>query len=143
MSYSYQAFVMLPTENSPSPECVKDRLQQVFHASQERLGEQVNPEPQIAIDSDCLTISIEDWQMRIYLNCDPCVSIESQDIAATHLESADPKQAALSTCGFRLELSCDLDPHLDRFNYYINVLEALATFPGAIIFNPSTTGFIE
>ncbi len=135
MSYSYQAFIMLPTENSPSPESVKDRLQPVFDT--------VNPMAQFAIEPDCLIISIDNWQIRIYSNNDPSVLLESQEIAAEHLEPEDPKQSALSRCGFRLEVSCDVDPNMDRFNYYIHVLEALTTFPNAIVFDPTTTGFIE
>jgi hypothetical protein len=126
---------MLPTDNSPSLDRVKDLLQPVL--------EHVNPMTQFAIESDFISISIEDWQMRIWANSDPSVLIESQEIAAAHLEPEDPNQSTLLTYGFRLEISCDLDPNLDRFNYYIHVLEALETLPGAIIFNPSTAGFIE
>jgi hypothetical protein len=135
MSYSYQAFVMLPTENSPSPDLVKQQIQQRFDLA--------NPVAQIAIEPNHITITVEDWQLRIATNGDPYVLIESQEIAAAHLESDDPKQAELATYGFRLEISCDEDPNMDYFNYYIYVLEALSGFPGAIVFDPSTTGFIE
>jgi hypothetical protein len=135
MSYSYQAFVMLPTENSPSLDLVQQQIHQRFDGA--------NPPAQIAIESDCLTITVEDWQLRITANSDPSVLAESQEIAATHLEPEDPNQSILATYGFRLEISCDEDPNMDYFNYHIYALEALSEFPGAIVFDPSTTGFIE
>jgi hypothetical protein len=135
MSYSYQAFVMLPTEHSPSPDLVKQQIQQRFDLA--------NPLAQIEIEPDYITITVEDWQMRVCANSDPSVLEEAQEIAAKHLEPDDPKQAALVTYGFRLEISCDEDPNMDYFNCYIYVLEALSEFPDAIVFDPSTTGFIE
>ena len=135
MSYSYQAFVMLPTENSPAPDAVKQQIQQRFDLA--------HPVAQIAIEPDYITITIEDWQLRISANGDPYVLEEAQEIATQHLELGDPKRAALATYSFRLEISCDEDPNMDYFNCYIYVLEALSEFPGAIVFDPSTTGFIE
>ncbi len=135
MSYSYQAFVMLPTENSPSPDLVKQQIQQRVDG--------VNPPAQIAIEPDYITITVEDWQLQISANGDPYVLEEAVEIAAAHLEPEDPKRAILATYGFRLEISCDEDPNMDYFNYYIYALEALSEFPGAIVFDPSTTGFIE
>ncbi len=134
MSYSYQAWIMLPTDNSPSSECVKNRLQEVF--------DRVNPAAVFTIKPDYLIISIEDWQIQIYLNHDPAVLAESQEIAELYLEPNDPQKSALVNYGFRLEISCDRDRNLERFSYYIFVLEALETFAGAIVFNPITTGFI-
>jgi hypothetical protein len=135
MSYSYQAFVMLPTENSPSPDLVKQQLQQRFDLA--------NPLAQIAIEPEYISITVEDWQLRISANGDPYVLEEAQEIAAEHLEPDDPKRVALATYGFRLEISCDEDPNMDYFNYYIYALEALSEFSGAIVFDPSTSGFIE
>ncbi len=135
MSYSYQAFVMLPTENSPSSDLVKQQLQQRVDGA--------TPPAQIAIEPDYITITVADWQLRISANGDPFVLEEAQEIAATHLEPEDPKREILATYGFRLEISCDEDPNMDYFNYYIYALEALSEFPGAIVFDPSTTGFIE
>jgi hypothetical protein len=126
---------MLPTENSPSPDLVKQQIQQRFDLA--------DPPVQIAIEPDYITITIEDWQMRISANGDPYVLEEAQEIAAKHLEPDDPNRAILATHGFRLEISCDEDLNMDYFNCYIYVLEALSEFPGAIVFDPSTTGFIE
>jgi phosphoribosylaminoimidazole carboxylase (NCAIR synthetase) len=135
MSYSYQAFVMLPTENPPSLDLVKQHIHQRVDGA--------NPPARIAIESDYITITVEDWQLRIAANCAPDVLVEAQEIAAKHLEPEDPKRTMLATYGFRLEISCDEDPNMDYFNYYIYALEALSGFPGAIVFDPSTTGFIE
>lgn len=126
---------MLPKENAPSLDLVRQQIHQ--------RADGANPPAQIAIESDCITITVEDWQLRISANGDPDVLEESQEIAATHLEPEDPKRAILATYGFRLEISCDEDPNMDYFNYYIYALEALSEFPGAIVFDPSTTGFIE
>jgi hypothetical protein len=144
MLEGYQAFIMLPAHKAPSIELVKERLQQVF--------DRVDDLKSIEIAApDCLKIAIspsasgagEDWQMRVYTNHDPSVLAESQEIAASHMEPDDPRQPTLSTYDFRIEIGCDPDPNMDRFNHYVRVLESLSTLPGAIVFDPSTTGFIE
>lgn len=136
MLNGYRAFILLPAHNAPSIERVKHELQQVF--------DRVEAPTRIEItDPNCLTLSIADWQIRIYTNGDPSVLVEAQEIAAAHLEPDDPRQATLPTYDFRIEIGCDPDPRMERFNYYVYVLETLNNFPGAIVFDPTTTGFIE
>ena len=144
MLEGYQAKILLPSQDVPDLDSVKTKLQQVC--------DRIKAHTRLESDrSNCLTISIsapendppEDWLMRVYTNHEPHVLVESQEIAAAYMEPDDPRQAALATYGFRLEVSCDTDPDMDRFNYYVYVIEALASFPGAIVFDPTTTGFIE
>jgi hypothetical protein len=140
----YQAFIMLPARKAPSIDRVREQLQQVF----DRVDATARIE---TAEPNCLNITIspgasgasEDWQMRVYANHDPSVLTEAQEIAAAHMESDDPRKSALATYDFRIEIGCDPDPTMDRFNYYVHVLESLSTFPGAIVFDPTTTGFIE
>jgi hypothetical protein len=144
MLEGYQAFIMLPARAAPSIDRVLERLQQVF----DRVDDTARIE---TAESDCLKISIsqgesgarEVWQMRVYTNHDPSVLIEAQEIAAAHMEHDDPRKPTLATYDFRIEIGCDPDPQMERFNYYVHVLESLATLPGAIVFDPTTTGFIE
>ncbi len=140
----YQAFIMLPTPDDLSIDLVRAKLQQVF--------DRIDSPPQVETTlPDRLTISIArgdnstsaDWQIRVATNCTPSVLVEARAIAAAHLEPDDPRQTALATYPCRIEIGCDPDPTMDRFNYYVYVLEALETLPGAIVFDPTTTGFIE
>ncbi len=144
MLEGYQAFIMLPAGKAPSIDRVRAQLQQVF--------DRVDDTARIEIaEPDCLNITIslgarsasEDWLMRISTNHDPSVLVEAQEIAAAHMEPDDPRKPALATYEFRIEIGCDPDPTMERFNYYVHVLESLATLPGAIVFDPTTTGFIE
>jgi hypothetical protein len=135
MSYLYQAVVMLPTENQPTLDRIKDRLQKVF--------ERVDPIACIRINLDRLIIAIDDWQMNIYPQSSPDTIAASQNIADLYLEADDPQKSELANYGLHIEVSCHPDPQMDRFKYYVCVLDALADFPGAIVFNPSTKGFIE
>jgi hypothetical protein len=138
MSYVYQALVMLPTQNQPSFDRITDLLHQVF--------DRVAPTAQIDIRADLVTIAIDDWEMNISPHNDANTVVEAQTIARSYLAEDDPLSATdLENYGFHLEVNCapDEDPHMDRFRYYVSVLEALANFPGAIIFNPITKGFIE
>ena len=140
----YQAFIMLPSQKAPSIDQVRERLGQVFDLVDDRASiETVAP--------DCLNITIspgsngtsEDWQMRLYTNYDLSVLAEAQEIASSHMEPDDPRKPALATYDFRIEIGCDPDPQMDRFNHYVRVLGSLSTLPGAIVFDPTTTGFIE
>ncbi len=136
MLEGYQAFIMLPAQKAPSIELVKDRLLQVF----DRL--EVPTQVEI-ITANRLTISVPDWQMRVNINADPSVLVEARSIAAAHMEPDDSRKQTLATYDFRIEIDCDPDPRMERFNYYVHVLDALQIFPGAIVFDPTTTGFIE
>ncbi len=144
MLEGYQAFIMLPGQNAPSIDRVREQLQQVF----DRVNAAVSIE---TVAPNLINIAIsqgesgasEDWQMRVWTNSDPAVLIEAQEIAAEHMEHDDPRLAILATYDFRIEICCDPDPTMDRFNYYVYVLESLETLPGAIVFDPTTTGFIE
>jgi hypothetical protein len=144
MLEGYQAFIMLPAQKAPSIERVKEQLQQVF----DRVDNLTSIET-AAPDRLKITISptesgaSADWQMRLYTNHDPSVLEESQEIAASHMEHDDPRKPALATYAFRIEIGCDPDPSMERFNHYVRVLESLSTLPGAIVFDPTTTGFIE
>lgn len=140
----YQAFIMLPAQKAPSIEHVKEQLQQVF----DRVDDLASIET-AAPNSLNITISpsasgaSENWQMRVYANHDPSVLVEAQEIAASHMEPDDPRKPVLATYDFRIEIGCDPDPTMDRFNHYVRVLGSLSTLPGAIVFDPTTTGFIE
>jgi hypothetical protein len=140
----YQAFIMLPAQKAPSIEHVRERLQQVFDLVEDRASiETAAP--------GCLNITIspssngasENWQIRVYTNDDPSVLEEAQEIAAAHMEPDDPRKPTLATYDFRIEIGCDPDPTMDRFNHYVRVLGSLSTLPGAVVFDPTTTGFIE
>ena len=144
MLEGYQAFIMLPAHKAPSIDLVRERLQQVF--------DRIEADARIETTApNRLNISIapgdgdahEDWQMRICTNSNPSVLVEAQEIAAEHMEPDDIRKPILATYDFRIEIGCDPDPNMDRFNYYVNVLESLETLPGAIVFDPTTTGFIE
>jgi hypothetical protein len=141
----YRAFIMLPTTpDDLSIDLVRTKLGQVF--------DRIDSLAQVEITlPDLLTISIArgdsstsaDWQMRVTTNCTPSVLVEARAIASTYLEPDDPRQLTLATYPYRIEIGCDPDPTMERFNYYVYVLEALETLPGAIVFDPTTTGFIE
>jgi hypothetical protein len=144
MLEGYQAFIMLSAQTAPSIDRVREQLQQVF--------DRVDDTASIDLTTpNCLTIAIslsaigetQDWQMRVYTNHDPSVLVEAQEIATSHMEPDDPRKPTLATYDFRIEIATDPDPYLDRFNYYVHVLESLSTLPGAIVFDPTTTGFIE
>ncbi len=135
MSYVYQALVMLPNENQPSLDLIKEQLQQVF--------ERIDPLASIRVKLDRLIIAIDDWQMNIRPNSSPDTIVTSQEIADLYLDEDDLRRSDLANYGFHIEVDSTPDPQMDRFKYYVSVLDALANFPGAIVFNPSTKGFIE
>jgi hypothetical protein len=143
MLEGYQALIMLSGREAPSIDLVKERLQEVFDRVDKTAALETTA-------PNCLKISIapgdsgaDDWQMRVSTNHDPAVLTEAQEIAAAHMEPDDPRKPTLATYDFRIEIGCDPDPNMDRFNYYVRVLESLSTLPGAIVFDPTTTGFIE
>lgn len=139
MSYVYQALVMLPTQHQPSLARITELLQQVF--------DRVAPAAQIDVRADNrVTIAIDDWEMNIHPHNDANTVVASQIIARAYLETDNSISATdLENYGFYLEVNCapDEDPNMNRFRYYVSVLEVLANFPGAIIYNPITKGFIE
>jgi hypothetical protein len=144
MLEGYQAFIMLPAQAAPSIERVREQLQQVF--------DRVDNFTSIEIAApDCLNITISqvasgvsnDWQMRLCNNHDSSVLAQAQEISASHMEPDDPRKPTLSTYDFRIEIDCDPDPTMECFNHYVRVLGSLSTLPGAIVFDPTTTGFIE
>jgi hypothetical protein len=144
MLEGYQAFIMLPAQTAPSIELVRDRLQQVFDRIEAgtRIETTAPNRLNIAISSGKDEAN-EDWQMCVCTNSEPSVLIEAQEIAAAHMESDDPRKPILATYDFRIEIGCDPDPSMDRFNYYVHILDSLEKLPGAIVFDPITTGFIE
>ncbi len=144
MLAGYQALVMLPTQNAPSLESIAEMLHNRFALTRDRLVDSTAAPPQIeATEADSLTISIADWQIHLHPNRDPSVLAEAQEIAALYLEPDDRRKTILPTYDFRIEIACDPDPTMERFNYYVYVIETLETIPGAIVFDPTTTGFIE
>lgn len=137
MSYLYQALVMLPMKNHPSLDLIKERIQQVLKL--------ITPAAKMSVRADRLTITIDDWEINIQPSSDPSKIVTSQNIVRSHLEEEDPIQTDLANYGCHIEVNCDpdVDPQMNYFNYYVAVLDALANFHGAIIFNPITQGFIE
>jgi hypothetical protein len=137
MSYLYQALVMLPMKNHPSLDLIKERIQQMFKL--------ITPAAKMSVRADRLTITIDDWEMNIQSSSDAKTIAASQNILKLCLEENDPSQTDLTTVGCQIEVNCDpdKDPNMNHFSYYVSVLDALANFRGAIIFNPITQGFIE
>jgi hypothetical protein len=137
MSYLYQALVLLPMKNHPSLDLIKERIQKVFKL--------ITPTARMSIRADRLTITIDDWEMNIQSHSDAKTIAASQNIVRSYLEEEDPLQTDLANYGCHIEVNCDpdVDPQMNHFNYYVSVLNALANFHGAIIFNPITQGFIE
>jgi hypothetical protein len=138
MSYLYQALVMLPTKNHPSIDLIKERIQQVFKL--------ITPAARMSIQANRLTISIDDWDMNIQSSSDPHTIVASKNLVRLCLEEEDDSSKTdLTAVGCQIEVNCDpdTDPQMNNFNYYVSVLDALANFHGAIVFNPLTNGFIE
>jgi hypothetical protein len=144
MLEGYQAFIMLPAQMAPSIDRVREQLQQVFDRIDDTASiETTTPDRLNITISQAASSASEHWQMRVYTNHDPSVLVEAGEIAIAHMEPDDPRRAILATYDSRIEIGCDPDPNMDRFNYYVRVLESLSTLPGAIVFDPTTTGFIE
>lgn len=134
MSYVYQALIMLPNEDRPSLDRIKEILQKLLA---------LDPIARIKVQLDRAIVAIDDWQMSIQLQDSPHTIAAAQKIAELYLEEDDPRRLAIGNYSYHIEIDCQPDPQMNRFKYYVSVLDALANFPGAIIFNPLTNGFIE
>ncbi|WP_050046165.1 hypothetical protein [Scytonema millei] len=88
-----------------------------------------------------LAVTFDNWSLYIYLNSEPEVLKESQEIASTFAHN-HPDRAVIATCKSRFEISSDSDPSMAHFNDYILVVEQLSELPGAFVFEHATQEFM-
>ncbi len=96
-----------------------------------------------SVDADRQRIQLTwgDWNCYLTLNTKSYVLAESAEMAERF--GTDRGDATrIATCKSRIEVSSDDDPPMDHFNDYIFTLEAIAQFPGAVIFENASGKFI-
>jgi hypothetical protein len=88
-----------------------------------------------------LVLTFGDWSLYIYLNSEPHVLRESQEMAELFGKN-HPHKAIIATCDSRFEISCDPDKSMDHFNNYILTLEQLSSISGVFVFEDASQEFM-
>jgi hypothetical protein len=138
---SYNAFILLPSVASVSPEGVLNRIQDFYRA----LCREGQPPARFENRHGEVTLIIEGWSLRVILDHGEHVIEEAaeivEDLEAGRLTASEPrlldqaKAIGLGSYTARLDISSDDDPNMDYFNDYIFVIEALNAIPGAVAFD--------
>jgi hypothetical protein len=88
-----------------------------------------------------ISITVDNWQLRVSYSNEPHVIIESQDIARIFAKERDDKDI-IASCASRFEVSSDDDANIEYFNAYVFVLEVLETIDGAILIDTIGGSFL-
>lgn len=88
-----------------------------------------------------LVLTFGNWSLYMYLQSEPHVLEESQEIANIFGRN-HPDRAVIATCDSRFEISCDLDKRMDHFNDYILTLEQLSSISGVFVFEDASQEFV-
>lgn len=135
MAISYQALIFLPPGTEATLEDAYNRLIEKY--SQDIEAGKVK----ITLKDGELSFRRGRWSMEIYEDSSPHVIGEAKEIAATY-GARLPNSGMLTLSRRRFDLSSDPDPNMDHHEDYLDVVEEIGSFPGAVVFEPETGTFI-
>lgn len=78
----------------------------------------------IQVDGNCLTVDLGDYQLKVWRASEEHVLEESEEMASQDAQN-HPARDRIALCHTRFEVSGDDDLHMDYFNDYVFVIEAL------------------
>jgi hypothetical protein len=95
------------------------------------------PEANISRDEGSLTLALEDWTARLYLDEEASVAEEAQEFPSVFPQN--PRASEIARCHRRIDIWCPLDdPNMDHFNDFLFILEVLWKFRGLILIDPGS-----
>ncbi|MBE9208056.1 hypothetical protein IQ244_16295 [Nostoc sp. LEGE 06077] len=99
------------------------------------------PSMSVSHGENRLTLSFDRWALYIYLDMEPSVLQESQEMA-NRFGQHHPDKEIIATCNSRLEISSDTDENMDHFNDYVLSIEQLGKIPGIFVLEMAGLEFI-
>ena len=93
------------------------------------------PEAQLFTDDQSLTLVLQGWKARLFLDDLPNVALEAQEFPSLFPQC--PRAAEIAQCLRRVEVLCPTDdPAMQHFDDFLLVCQALEQFRGIILFDP-------
>ena len=130
---SYQAQILIARDNDADLAAAYSLL------LERRLEEETS---EIELKDGQITLSVENWAMRISLNDGEDVAVESQEFSEIiGKERADKLEIA--KCRRRFEVGCDEDDEMDYFSVYLTTLERLEDLGRVWVFDVASNDFLN
>lgn len=133
---AYQAFILLPAGSDVSIEAVYRELENSFFDDDD--------ERDVSFETaeDRLTMTIDDWNLYVYLDSEPYVAEQSRELADSFAKDR-PDKDEIAASSIRLEISSDDDDSLEYFNDFLLTAEILGQFKGAKVWEGASEKFLD
>ncbi|KFF03035.1 hypothetical protein [Flavobacterium reichenbachii] len=125
---AYEYFALIPPESNADLSTLKDNLELLYTS--------VENKPVIHLKEDCITITFDDFNFKIFFVNEDWVLVESIEMAdnfETDWNEEIIDKEKLKVCASRFELSADDDFDMDYFNDSLYIIETIESFDGVII----------
>ncbi|GBE92961.1 hypothetical protein [Nostoc cycadae] len=101
----------------------------------------IKPSMSVSQGENRLKLTFGGWSLYIYLDTEPSVLQESQEMA-NHFGQNHPDKAIIATCNSLLEISSDADENMNHFNDYVLSIEQLSKIPGIFLLDMASLEFV-
>ena len=133
MGYTFYSYLIMLSDNSDATlEKLKNMLEDIYSKDDRNI--------KISLDQNCITLTIDNWNLYIGYSSESHVINESREISEQFAEGM-PEQSTIAKCKARFEMSANPDPDMSFFNDSCFVQERIESFNEVFIFDTNESTF--